>query len=144
MTPVPMDEAVARYVAWWQGLPGTLDQIDTAFTPDGRFADPFGDIRGSAAIRRHLQKAYGKLYDVQIDVSDRAISGRVVYLRWTFALRMRRSKALRTIIGMSEVHIGDDGRATAHVDHWDATSQVYEHIPVIATLLRAVRARINH
>ena len=143
MTPVPMDEALERYIAWWQGVPGTLVDTESVIAPNGRFVDPFTDVRGSAAVRHHLEKAYGKLHDVRITVSDRAFSGRIAYMRWTFALRMRPGGPMRAIAGMSEVHFGDDGRVSLHYDHWDAASQVYEHIPVLGAILRAARARIN-
>ncbi|NBC32960.1 MAG: nuclear transport factor 2 family protein [Alphaproteobacteria bacterium] len=113
------------------------------FAPDGRFVDPFSDIRGAARIRQHLARAYERLHDVRITVTDQAFSGRVAYLRWTFGFRLGRGRAVREIIGMSEVHIDDEGRVTLHFDHWDAASQIYEAIPLLGNLLRKIKRRIN-
>ena len=143
MTAEPMHQVVERYVAWWQGLPGTLDQTETMFAPDGRFVDPFGDVQGAGAIRRHLEKAYGRMSDVAITVSDRAMGDRAAYLRWSFSLRFGRSGPSRTIIGMSEVHVDETGRVTLHYDHWDAASQVYERVPLLGALLRAAKRKIS-
>ena len=37
---------------------------------------------------------------------------------------------------MSEIHIGDDGLVTAHIDHWDSASQLLVRLPLIGLLLR--------
>ena len=38
--------------------------------------------------------------------------------------------------GMSEIHIGDDGLVTAHIDHWDSASQLLSRLPLIGLILR--------
>lgn len=143
MSAVPNEEAVEAYVAWWQGLPKTLDRTETVFARNGRFVDPFSDIAGSSRIRQHLSKAYGKLGGVRITVTDRAYSGRVAYLRWCFAFRLGAQGRPREIIGMSEVHFDDESCVILHYDHWDAAGQVYEHIPLLGSLLRRIKARIG-
>lgn len=143
MSTTSCEAAADSYVAWWRGLPDTLGETQQIFAPQGRFVDPFSDISGNAAIERHLRKGYGKLHDVRITVTDRAYSGRVCYLRWSFVFRLSRQGREREIIGMSEIHFDDNGSVTLHFDHWDAASQVYEDIPILGGMLRTVKKRIG-
>lgn len=143
MSATSPEAAADRYVAWWQGLPDTLGETQRIFAPAGQFVDPFSDISGNDAIERHLRKGYGKLHDVRITVEDRAFSGRICYLRWSFAFRLGQRSRRREIIGMSEVHFDEGGAVTLHYDHWDAASQVYEQIPLLSSLLRQIKSRIG-
>lgn len=143
MSAVPNEETVEAYVAWWQGLPQTLDRTESVFARNGRFVDPFSDIAGASRIRQHLSRAYGKLGAVRITVTDRAYNGRIAYLRWCFTFRLGGRGCAREIIGMSEVHFDEEGRVALHYDHWDAAGQVYEQIPLLGSLLRRIKARIG-
>ena len=136
-------EAADAYVAFWQALSAdTLDGMDAVMAPDFRFVDPFNDVQGLEAVRRQFSHTYRRLHAVHITVHDRAVSGPTLYLRWTFAFQMRAGGRTWSLEGMSEVRFGADGRALSHIDHWDAAGQVYEHLPVLGTLIRLIRRRL--
>ena len=135
--------AADAYVAFWQALSAdTLGGMDAVMAPDFRFADPFNDVRGLEAVRRQFAHTYRRLRDVEITVHDRAVSGPTLYLRWTFAFRLRPGGRTWSLEGMSEVRFGPDGKALAHIDHWDAAGQVYEHLPILGPLIRLIRRRM--
>lgn len=140
-------DAAERYIAFWQGLSAdTLDRLPDFMAPDIHFRDPFNDLRGLPAVAAAFAKIYGMIRDVRIDIHDRAFGTRpsdhtICYLRWTFAYTLRSGKRL-SIEGMSEIHFAADGRAAKHIDHWDAAGQVYETLPLVGPLLRAIRRRI--
>ncbi len=74
---------------------------------------------------------------------DRAVSGRVAYLRWDFSFVPRRGGAPWRIEGMSEVHFDAEGRVTAHLDHWDSGSQFYGRLPVLRHVIALIRRRLS-
>jgi hypothetical protein len=43
---------------------------------------------------------------------------------------------------MTEVHFDQSGKVAAHLDHWDAASQLYEHVPLLGGVLRIIRRRL--
>ena len=136
-------EAADTYVAFWQALSAeTLDGMDAVMAPAFRFVDPFNDVQGLEAVRQQFAHTYRRLRSVQITVHDRAVSGATLYLRWTFAFQMRAGGRRWSLEGMSEVRFGADGKALSHIDHWDAASQVYEHLPVLGTLIRLIKSRV--
>lgn len=137
-----VEEAVDAYVAFFESLsPDTLARLDALCAPEVRFRDPFNDVVGRSHFRAVLEKMFADAIEPQFRISDRALSGRVCYLRWQFTARTRRTRRALTIDGMSEVHFGMDGNVTAHIDHWDATS-IYEIVPLLGALIRMVKRRL--
>lgn len=136
-------EAADAYVAFWQALSAdTLDGMDAVMAPGFRFVDPFNDVQGLEAVRRQFAHTYRRLQSVRITVHDRAVSGQTLFLRWTFAFRLRTGGRDWSLEGMSEVRFAPDGRALAHIDHWDAASQVYEYLPILGSLIRLIKRRM--
>ena len=44
---------------------------------------------------------------------------------------------------MSEIRFAPDGRVRAHIDHWDASREVYRKLPVLGWLIGLVAARLK-
>ena len=135
------EDAAAAYAAFFESLtPARLGELEALCAPSVRFRDPFNEVHGVAAFRAVLATMFADLEAPRFAVGDRACSGRVCYLRWSFTARTR-GRPL-SIEGMSEVHFDASGRVLAHVDHWDAASQLYERLPLLGPVLRLVRRRL--
>lgn len=136
-------EVVARYIAFFENLtPESLDRFGEVFAADARFRDPFNDARGIAAVRRVFEQMFEQLEDHRFKVLDHAVAGNRAYLNWKFCFTRRGKTQSLLIEGMSTVDFSDEGKAIAHIDHYDAAGQVYETIPLLGSLLRALRKRI--
>lgn len=138
-----LEAAVASYIAFYEGLtPDSLGRLDALCTPSVRFRDPFNDVTGVDAYRAVLAQMFEDATAPRFTVLDRALSGRVAYLRWDFTFRPRRSPAAWHIEGMSEVHFDERGRVTAHLDHWDSGSQFYGRLPILRHVIGFIRKRL--
>jgi len=138
MTP---EQAARRYAAFYETLtPTSLDGLEALCAPDVCFRDPFNDVTGIAAYRAVLEKMFRDVTAPRFVVHDRALSGAVCYLRWTFTFEARRRR--RRIIGMSEIQFDESGRATRHFDYWDP-SPVYAMVPLLRGLLAWLRRRLK-
>jgi predicted ester cyclase len=134
---------VRAYTAFFEALtPETLAGLSRLCARNVRFRDPFNDVTGVERFQAVLARMFHDVEDPRFTVDDWAISGRAAYLRWTFTCRPPRGREPWTIVGMSEVRFDEEGRVTAHIDHWDAASQVYERIPILGRVMRAVRRRL--
>lgn len=137
-------QAIEAYIAFWEDLQqGGLDGIAEVMDEKVRFKDPFNDVTGLSAVRDLLARAAGRFAELSVTVTDRAASEERVYLRWIYRYRLRPGSAPGEIVGMTELSFAPDGRVTAHIDHWDAASQIYERLPLLGPLLRAIRHRIG-
>ncbi|MDH3474507.1 MAG: nuclear transport factor 2 family protein [Rhodospirillales bacterium] len=139
-----LEAAVAAYVAFYEGLtPERLERLEALCAPDVRFRDPFNDVTGVAAYRSILARMFEDVAAPRFAVIDRAISGRVAYLRWNFSFVPRGGVAPWRIEGMSEVHFDEEGRVSAHLDHWDSGSQFYGRLPLLRHVIALIRKRLS-
>ena len=139
-----LEAAVAAYVAFYEGLtPDSLGRLDELCAPAVRFRDPFNDVTGVAAYRAILARMFEDVAEPRFVVIDRALSGRVAYLRWDFSFTPRKGGAPWHIEGMTEVHFDDKDRVAAHLDHWDSGSQFYGRLPLLRHLIGLIRKRLS-
>ena len=140
-----LQAALARYAGRFESMtPDTLATLSELFSPGVHFRDPFNDVHGSDALVRVMRHMYESCGEARFEVHEYALAGEVGLLAWSFHYRLRRfqPERLRRIDGMSRVLFDAEGRVTEHIDHWDAAAQVYEGVPLIGTLLRALRRRL--
>ncbi len=138
----PNAERLDAYIAAFEALtPDGLDVFDGLCTPDVRFVDPFNDVHGLGPLKAVFRHMFETLSEPRFRIIDRACGGRAGYIRWHFSFTLR-GEAM-TVDGMSEVLFDPDGRVTAHIDHWDASTTVYGRLPLIGAVIRWVRRRLS-
>ena len=131
-----------RYIECFEGLePTTLQALADCFTEQARFVDPFNDVRGCAGIRQVFEHMFATCEDPRFGVDECIGDGQLVYLRWRFNFGSPGSR--RTVLGVSRVQFAPDGRVTEHRDYWDPASQLYETLPILGRLFRALRHRLG-
>ena len=133
----------AAYAAYFERVAhDNLDELRNFCAADVRFRDPFNDVRGQDKIVRIFAKMFEDVAEPKFEVIDNAVSGSNSYLRWIFRFRNKKNGKAFSIEGMTEVHFDEAGLVIAHLDHWDAASQLYEHVPLLGGILRLVRKRL--
>lgn len=140
---VPVDEAVAGYVRFYQELrPDTVARLDRLAVPDVHFKDPFNEFRSRDRMKQVFLSMFQRVEQPRFIVRDHAVSGQTAYLRWGFSFRARRQPQPWTIEGMSEVRFDHAGQVVSHVDHWDAAGQLYERLPLLGWLMATLRRHL--
>lgn len=134
----------AAYVQFYETMtPGAVAELGNFVSDDVRFKDPFNDVVGVEAYRRLLVKMFETVPDIAFTVSHRAIDGDACFLRWRCQGTIPRlGRAPWIVEGMSELRFAEDGRVREHIDHWDASAQFYERLPLLGGLLRLIRRRV--
>lgn len=140
-----MSDTVARAAAAWGALfetmtPADLDRLPALLSPDARFSDPFNDTVGADAFVDVFRHMYRTVRAPRFVMAGWSLAGRTAYYRWRFEGTTRAGRHL-VIEGMSEVLFDEGGLVLAHIDHWDAASQVYAGLPVIGPVIRWIRRR---
>jgi steroid Delta-isomerase len=133
----------AAYAAYFERVaPDNLGELRDLCAADVRFRDPFNDVRGQDQIVRIFSKMFEDVAEPTFDVLDNAVSGSNSYLRWVFHFKNKKNGKAFSIEGMTEVHFDQTGLVIAHLDHWDAASQLYVHVPLLGWVLRQIRKRL--
>jgi ketosteroid isomerase-like protein len=133
---------VQAYIDYFTSLDSTaLERLGDYFSSAARFVDPFNDVRGHAAIRRVFEHMFAHCEAPRFTVDERVGDAGLVYLRWR--MDYGRAGARRTLEGVSRVVFDSDGRVLEHIDYWDPARQLYETLPLIGALARALRRRLS-
>ncbi len=133
---------VQHYVDCFEQLtPATLGALTQCFAERARFVDPFNDVTGRAAIGAVFEHMFATCDEPRFRVSEQIGGDRQCYLRWNFDFGAGSKR--RVIEGVSRVVFDDQGLVLEHVDYWDPARQLYETIPLLGPLLRALRRRLS-
>jgi steroid delta-isomerase len=136
-------EALERYIAFLEGLtPEGLDRLGEVCAPGVRFRDPFNEVEGLERYRQVLQRMYEDVPAITFRVSASAVGEELCFLRWQFSGTTSGGRPLE-IEGVSEVAFDAEGLVTLHRDFWDAGQVLYEKLPLIGALLRAIRRKLS-
>jgi steroid Delta-isomerase len=141
-----MNDAVTRVRHFFETLEEkSLGRIDTVYTPDAYFKDPFNEVNGVDAIRHLLAHMFAQVDAPCFVVKDVVCDGNQALLTWDFRFRMRRfNRAPQLIRGASHLRFAADGRVAFHRDYWDTAEELYEKLPFVGGLLRWLKRRAAH
>ena len=136
------NQQVKRYIRFFENLDrDSLPLTDSVFAVDARFRDPFNDVCGRAAIKQVFAHMFQTCEAPRFEVVECVGEHPLYYLHWRFTLGA--PDARNTIDGVSRVRFDANDLVSEHSDYWDPAQQVYERIPLLGPLLRAVRKRLR-
>lgn len=122
---------------------GNLDTLGALYNPDITFRDPLHQIHGLPALRDYFAQLYGNARDIRYDFHDadetRPGQG---YLRWTLHFRHPRLNGGQPISLDGCSHLQWRERVHFHQDYYDAGALLYEHVPVLGSLIGWLKGRL--
>ena len=148
--PVSTQSAGERAAAGFASLYGNLSaenvkaNVRKVYAPDAWFNDTVATEVGIEAIEGYLLRTAENAELVQAKITDVAVSGRDVYVRWTMEVRVKSLAGGRPILteGMSQLRFDDQGRIVLHQDFWNPSNGIYQHLPLLGAAIRYVNGLI--
>ena len=139
-------EAISRFETFLGHLDEQRARLDTTkvYAPDAFLNDTLKTIHGSGAIRDYFIKTAQGLDSMTVTFDEVAVSGHDYYFRWTMDTRMKHlspGKTVRTI-GVTLVRFNPEGQVVVHQDFWDSAQGVWDHVPVLRSVIRWIRSKI--
>jgi hypothetical protein len=146
MSNTPQPEWLKKFTAVYQQL-GTdnLAQLAELYRDDIVFKDAVQDINGLPALLDYFKHLYTNISYCHFDIQHCFASDHeaAVYWRMRFVHKvLNRGKEI-VIEGHSHIK-GDGDKVYYHKDYLDMGAMVYEHIPVLGRLVKAIKLRMNH
>lgn len=138
---MPVDDRLSTLISAFETLkPATVDSLATLYADDARFRDPFNDVRGRAAVARIFSHMYSQVDAPRFEVTSSQCVADTAWLEWVMHFEMRGRP--QAIVGATRLLFDAQGRVTDHRDYWDAAQELYEKLPLIGSVLRALRRRL--
>jgi len=137
-----MRERFEEIARWFESLqPAMLDSIGDIYADDAVFMDPFNDVRGLDAVRQVYAHMFASLESPKFGVNTIVVEGGQAFMTWSFDFR--RAATPHSIVGCTHFRLDASGRIAVHRDYWDAAREVYEHVPLLGSVLRLLRRRLK-
>jgi len=139
--------ALERFGSFFSSFaPDRIERLlDSTYSPDCYFNDTLKAIRGSAALRPYLEESASAVEDCRVTILDTTRNAHGEYLlRWKMMIRFKRFRrgSDTWTVGMSHLRFDAQGRVAYHQDYWNAADGLYEHIPLVGNLIRAIKRRL--
>ena len=131
--------ALQRLVEFWEELtPEAVERLETVYSADAYFRDPFNEVRGEAEVKRIFRHMFETLHEPRFMIREALLDGSTAVLVWDFDFRIKAVKPdlPRRIHGASHVRFSNDGHVIYHRDYWDAAGELYAQLPLIGPLVR--------
>ncbi len=140
-----LDQACARFCDYFARLtPESLTHLETVYLPTARFKDSFGEVSGSEAIRAVYARMFAQLDQPRFEIHSRVAQGQEIFLTWDFHFQRRHPRDRRTYTMRGASHlqlVAQEGqwRIASHRDYCDVAEELYEKIPLLGSLMRALK-----
>ena len=135
-------KAVDRLADFYEALsPATLRELDALYAAEARFKDPFNEVLGVVAIRRIFEHMFASVDTPRFVVTTRIVDGDQAMLGWNFHLRLRGRDIV--VRGVSHLRFDVSAKVVVHRDYWDPAEDLYAHLPLIGSLMRALRRKLS-
>src|SRR6056297_468949 len=136
--------ALERFLDTYQRLNrNNLDLLGAIYSEDVRFSDPAHSLNGLPALCDYFAELYANVDTITFDFAEPHVSGDQVFVQWRMRLRhprLNRGGEVE-VPGISCLHFADDGRVDDHRDYFDLGVLLYEQLPLLGSLVRAVKRR---
>lgn len=135
------DASLARLIAFFEGIaPDNVGRLAEVYTGNVWFKDPFNEVQGIGEVTRIFTHMFAQVDAPRFVVTGSVLQGDQAFLTWDFLFRMKRfSRDEQCIRGASHLRFAPDGRVAFHRDYWDAAEELYEKLPVLGALMRALK-----
>ena len=134
---------VPRFQAVFQELRhDRLELLDEVYAEDIVFEDPLHRVAGLAALRAYFERMYEGVAAISFEFGEVLAERDQAMLTWTMRMTHRRLRAGEEIALPGASHIRFGARVHYHRDYFDAGALLYERLPVLGGIVRAIRARV--
>ncbi len=137
-----MSGPVARFKDTFTRLRSdSLWLLDDLYADDLQFEDPLHRIEGLRDVRAYFTRLYAGVIHCAFTFEDEVVAADQAMLTWTMHLvhaRLGRGTPVE-LPGASHIRYGNKVRY--HRDYFDVGGLLYERVPLLGAVIRAVKAR---
>lgn len=130
---------IESYARFFENLTSDFsdDHFRSVFSNDAIFEDPFQKVAGLEKIIVVFRHMYTTVENPRFEIIETIGDQYKGYIRWRFYYDSA------SFEGVSRVEFNEEGKATLHIDYWDAASNIYERIPLLGSFLRFIKKRLK-
>lgn len=121
-----------------------LDSYKNYFHEKSRFKDPFNDVVGVDNIYNIFVSMYKQVDNPSFKILENISSNEISYIKWEFTFNFKNSTKKEMFIGVSRVEFDENNKVLFHEDFWDTSENLYEKIPILSSIMKFIKKRLQH
>ena len=120
-----------------------LESIDRIYTQDVEFRDPIHAIHGRLGVKNYLRGLYTSSDDMSFEYLDEQVSDNTATIVWqmTFCHKKLAGGKPVQVRGITLIRFTD--RIYYHEDFFDVGAMLYQHVPVLGSVVRYINNRLS-
>lgn len=144
---VAESQALARFAQFFSSFaPDRVDKlVPQTYAADVYFNDTLKAIEGREALSHYLRESAEAVDECRVEIHETTRTANDEHLvRWSMMIRFKKfRRGVDTwTVGMSHLRFDAEGRVVYHQDYWNAADGLFQHIPVLGTLINAIKRRL--
>lgn len=140
VNPKPLE----RFITVYGSLTAeTVDNLDEIYSEAIEFIDPLHRISGLTDLKHYMKQMYANVSNYSIDIRSSIAKDNEAFLTWEMRFRHPKLRAGAMIEFEGTSHLRFEDKITFHRDYYDAGQMLYEHIPLIGTIIRSIKKRVQ-
>lgn len=139
-------EPLDKFMETYNQLDKTnLALLDTIYHPEIQFSDPAHSLEGIISLKQYFTALYQNVRSIHFTFHTHLETDGQAFLTWTMHFSHPRLAKGRSIAvsGCSRLEFAADGKVRYHRDYFDLGAMVYEHVPVLGSLVKTIKKRLG-
>ena len=119
-----------------------LDLLNEIYAQDIEFSDPMHKIVGLENLHDYFANLYTNLSSCDFMINETLCEGDGAAIYWSMEFSHKQLNKGKPVTVEGHSHIkGTQGKVYFHRDYIDVGAMLYEHIPVVGKVIKAIKAR---
>lgn len=132
-----------RFLEVYQELDSDhLHLLDEVYAAGVSFTDPLHQVEGLPALHDYFARMYANVTSVRFDFERVLADDDEAMLTWTMHLRHPRLSPAEPLALPGATHLRFGDKVHYHRDYFDAGALLYERLPLLGGVVRAIRRRV--
>ncbi|MEN9435293.1 MAG: hypothetical protein RLZZ422_2882 [Pseudomonadota bacterium] len=137
-----LPSALQSFVNTYESLEkGQWQRLATIYANDIIFQDPLHRIEGLPALTRYFESLYTHLNYCRFQVLNTCHQDQQAFVTWTMQYSHPRLNAGREVLVEGVSHLQFQEKIVFHRDYVDLGQMLYEHIPLVGTVIKTIKRR---
>ena len=121
-----------------------IDSLELIYHKDVEFRDPIHQVIGIEALLRYFEQSYLNINHCDFVIEKVLDSGTEAAVYWSMNFSHKKLNHQKIIHVEGHSHLKEkDGLVIYHRDYLDVGEMIYEHIPVIGSLIQRIKQRVG-
>lgn len=134
-------ERLQEFFASSMNASGVREGVAGLYADDAYLNDNLVALESAAQIADYFAATMTRVSSVRVELLGMANTGPDYFVRWQMTIespQLRDGAPLKSY-GVTHFRFDGEGRVLLHRDFWDAGTGLYEHLPIVGSILRRIR-----